>query len=129
MELHTGQVDVSNDLNLASAKAYLINGTSVLSNNTLGTGVLTSSLTTVGALASGSIANGFGTIATANTITGTTINGTTGINTGAGAGTQRIDATGNLVNIVDISASGYATISGSLGLGNTTAAEDRDILI
>ena len=30
----------------------MINGTSVLSNNTLGTGVLTSSLTTVGALAS-----------------------------------------------------------------------------
>ena len=60
----TGQVDVSNDLNLADTKAYLINGTSVLSNNTLGTGVLTSSLTTVGALASGSIANGFGTIST-----------------------------------------------------------------
>src|SRR5205823_2319952 len=48
---------------------------------------------------SGSIVSGFGTIATANTITGTTVNGTTGINSGAGAGTQRIDSSGNLVNI------------------------------
>ena len=56
---------------------------------------------------SGSIASGFGTITTANTITGTTINGTTGVNTGAGAGTQRIDASGQLINIADIVASGY----------------------
>ena len=39
----------------------------------------------------------------ASTVTGTTLNGTTGINTGAGAGTQRIDASGNLVNIGTIS--------------------------
>ena len=87
------------NLNLSTGKAYQIAGTSVLSATTLGTGVLTSSLTTVGALASGSIATGFGTISTANTITGTTLNGTTGINTGAGAGTQRIDSSGNLVSI------------------------------
>jgi hypothetical protein len=116
----TGMVDVSNDLNLASGKAYFINGTSVLNNNTLGTGVLTSSLTTVGALASGSIASGFGTIVTANTITGTTINGTTGINTGAVGGTQRIDSSGNLLNIGNLTGSGNvdmggtASISGSL---------------
>jgi len=56
-----------------------------------------------GALVAGSIASGFGTILTGNTITGTTINGTTGINTGAGAGTNRIDVNGNLVNIGTIS--------------------------
>ena len=94
-----GRVDVTTDLSLATGKAYLINGTSVLNATTLGSGVTASSLTGVGALASGSIASGFGTITTANTITGTTINGTTGINTGAGAGTQRITSAGNLTNI------------------------------
>jgi hypothetical protein len=51
-----------------------------------------------------------------------TVNATNGIYTGATAGTQRIDASGNLINIGNISASGYATVSGSLALGNTTAA-------
>jgi hypothetical protein len=95
----TNKVSSLGTLTLASGKTYQINGTDVLSATALGSGVTSSSLTTVGALASGSIASGFGTIATANTITGTTLNGTTGINTGATAGTQRIDASGNLVNI------------------------------
>jgi hypothetical protein len=66
-------------------------------------------LTGTGALTTGSIAAGFGTISTANTITGTTLNGTTGINTGAGAGTLRLDASGNLSNIGTIAASGAVT--------------------
>jgi len=99
----SGTVLSTGTLNLSTGKTYQINGTDVLSSTTLGTGVLTSSLTTVGALASGSIASGFGTIATANTITGTSLNGTTGINTGAVAGTQRIDSSGNLLNIGTIS--------------------------
>ncbi|MBI4034362.1 DUF2190 family protein, partial [Candidatus Saccharibacteria bacterium] len=53
----------------------------------------------------------FGTIDNADTITGTTINGTTGINTGAGAGTQRIDASGNLVNIGNLTGTGAVIIS------------------
>jgi hypothetical protein len=57
-----------------------------------------------------------GTIATGNTITGTTLNGTTGVNTGATAGTQRIDATGNLVNIGDITGTGAVIINTT---GNT----------
>jgi hypothetical protein len=60
---------------------------------------VTTAITGTGELATGSIASGFGTIETTNTVTGTTLNGTTGINTGAGAGTQRIDDSGNLVNI------------------------------
>lgn len=36
-----------------------------------------------------------GTITSASTVTGTVINGTSSINTGAGAGTQRIDVSGN----------------------------------
>lgn len=69
------------------------------------------SITTVGALASGTIAAGFGTISTSSTITGSTLNGTTGINTGAGAGTNRIDASGNLANIGSITASSSSAFS------------------
>ena len=81
-----------------------------------------------GALVAGSIASGFGTIATANTITGTTLNGTTGINTGAAAGTQRIDASGNLVNIGTITSglingqtiSSAANFTGTLAVATDT---------
>lgn len=43
----------SEHLNLASGKAYYINGTSVLSGSTLGSGVTASSLTSVGTISSG----------------------------------------------------------------------------
>ena len=107
----TGQVDVNNNLNLTTGNAYLINGTSVLNGTTLGPNIVNSSLAQVGVLASGSVTNGFGTISTANTITGTTLNGTTGVNTGATAGTQRIDASGNLVNIGNITGTGSIALS------------------
>jgi uncharacterized LabA/DUF88 family protein len=116
------KLDIAGSLNLSTGNAYNINSVSVLNTNTLGSGVLASSLTSTGALTGGSIASGFGTIATANTITGTTINGTTGINTGAVAGTQRIDSTGNLLNIGNLTLSG--AISGGTsysGSGNITS--------
>lgn len=43
----------SEHLNLASGKAYYINGTQVLSSNTLGSGVTSSSLTSVGTIGTG----------------------------------------------------------------------------
>jgi len=43
----------SENFNLASAKAYYVNGTSVLSSTTLGSGVTGSSLTSVGTIATG----------------------------------------------------------------------------
>jgi hypothetical protein len=43
----------SEHMNLASGKSYYINGTSVLSSSTLGSGVTTSSLTTVGTIGTG----------------------------------------------------------------------------
>lgn len=43
----------SEDMNLVSGKAYEINGTSVLNNTTLGSSVVTSSLTAVGTIATG----------------------------------------------------------------------------
>jgi hypothetical protein len=60
----------SEHMNLASGKAYYINGTSVLSSTTLGSGVTGSSLTSVGTIATG-VWNGT-TIAIANGGTGAT---------------------------------------------------------
>jgi hypothetical protein len=83
-------------LNIVSGDTYQINGTAVLSNNTLGTGVITASLTTVGALDSGSISTGFGAID----------NGTSNITTG---GIIKLDVDGSAEN-----AAGALT----LGAGN-----------
>ena len=55
----------SEDLNLLAGKVFEINGTTVLSNTTLGSGILNSSLTSVGTIATGvwngtNIASGYG---------------------------------------------------------------------
>ena len=64
----------SEDLNLLTGKVYEINGTSVLSGSALGTGILASSLTSVGTLSSltlGGALSGVTTLAAGNTtITG-----------------------------------------------------------
>ena len=49
----TGSWTSSENINLASGKDYKINGTSVLTNNTLGSGVTASSLTSVGTITTG----------------------------------------------------------------------------
>jgi hypothetical protein len=59
------------------------------------------------------------TIAASSTITGTTLNGTTGINTGATAGTQRIDSSGNLVNIGNLTTTGASTFTSTGSNGFT----------
>ena len=58
--------------NLASGKAYYINGNSVLNATTLGSGVTGSSLTSVGTLTSGTLGSGFTTVATSVGGTGLT---------------------------------------------------------
>jgi len=68
-----------------------------------------------------------------STVTGTTLNGTTGINTGASAGTQRIDASGNLVNIGTITSglingqtiSSTANFTGSLTVAGQITGQTR----
>ena len=55
----------SEHFNLASAKAYYVNGTSVLSNTTLGSGIINSSLTSLGTITTGvwngtTIGSGYG---------------------------------------------------------------------
>lgn len=62
----------SEDFNLVTGKIYEINGVSVLSATTLGSGVVNSSLTSVGTLTSGSLGVGFTTVAVARGGTGAT---------------------------------------------------------
>jgi hypothetical protein len=49
----TGDFDFSENVDIASGKTFKVNGTTVLSNNTLGSGVTSSSLTTLGTIATG----------------------------------------------------------------------------
>ncbi len=58
----TSSFDTAGNLNLASGAAYSIAGASVLNATTLGSNVVASSLTSVGALNGGSITSGFGAI-------------------------------------------------------------------
>jgi len=80
----------SEHLNVVSTKEYRINGTSVLSSNTLGSGVTASSLTSVGTIATG-VWNGT-TIAVAN--------GGTGL-TSAAQGTVLVANTANTYTALD----------------------------
>ena len=82
------------DIDLATTSESLkIAGTNVLTNNTLGSGVVTSSLTTVGALDSGSITSGFGNIDNgSSTIT------TTGAITGGSLVADNITIDGNTIS-------------------------------
>tara|TARA_R100000008_G_C3582683_1_gene169717 strand:- start:106 stop:2649 length:2544 start_codon:yes stop_codon:yes gene_type:complete len=49
----TGDFDFSENVDIASGKTFKVNGTTVLSNNTLGSGVTSSSLTSLGTIATG----------------------------------------------------------------------------
>ena len=57
-----GYLESSSGLSVATGEDFYVNGTSVLNATTLGSGVVSSSLTSVGALNGGSITIGFGDI-------------------------------------------------------------------
>ena len=92
----------SEHINLGSGKSYYINGTSVLSGSTLGSGVTASSLTSVGTLSGGALGTGFTAVAVAQGGTGLTSavsgllkgNGTT--YSAATAGTDYLDGNSTL---------------------------------
>lgn len=72
-----------------------------------------------GALNLGSALDVTGAVTGSSTITGTTLNGTTGINSGSGTGTLRIDSSGNLANIATTQFNGLTyTWPGSGGSSN-----------
>ena len=101
----------SEHLNLASGKAYYINGTSVLSSTTLGSGVTGSSLTSVGTIGTGTwngttIATGYGGTGqttytngqllignTAGSLTKTTLTAGTNVSISNGNGSITISST------------------------------------
>lgn len=108
VEIHDSGVDVQSGFD------YQINSTSVLNATTLGSGVVTSSLTTVGALNSGSIASDFGNIDIGDSsIDGGTITaGTAFVGTLSTAAQPNITSLGTLSSL---------TVSGTL-----TAQSDAD---
>lgn len=104
-------------LNIVSGDAFSIDGTSVLNATTLGTGVLTSSLTTVGILDSGSITSGFGSIDVgSSSIDGGTITASTAL-----GGTL---STASQPNITGVGTLGSLTISGNLTVDTNTLFVD-----
>ena len=119
LRLKRGDVDATEFNRLDGKDAALVD-----TNDAVATAITGS-----GALNAGSITAGFGTINNADTITGTTINGTTGINTGAGAGTQRIDASGNLVAIGNITGTGAVTLASTGGANALTLTSGSGTIV
>ena len=115
-----------------TGNTYKINGTEVLNSNTLGTNIVNSTLTKVGALNEGSITSGFGTIDTgSSTIT------TTGLISGGSLDIDHVVIDGTTIGHTDDTdlitlADGVVTVAGeisvtTLDIGGTnvtsTAAE------
>ena len=116
----TAYLDTSGNLNITGG--YSIAGTSVLSATTLGSGILSSSLTAVGALSSGSITTGFGAIDT----------GADAIVTTGTIGSAGLTAfTGNTLAINSISSTGDISIiatGGNVGIGTATPTQTLTVL-
>jgi hypothetical protein len=116
-------------LNLVSGDVFKINGTSVLSNDTLGSGVVNTSITSTGALNSGSITSGFGNIDVGgNNIDGGTITADTAlVGTLSTASQTNITSVGTLTSLTvsgdatfDTSLFFIDTTNGRVGLGTTS---------
>jgi hypothetical protein len=98
----------SEDFNLVTGKTFKINGTTVLSNNTLGSGVTTSSLTSVGTITTG----------TWNATTIATSKGGTGLTSFTSGGAVYATSTSALTTgTLPVSAGGTGVTS-STGTGN-----------
>jgi hypothetical protein len=82
----------SENINLATGKIYQINGTSVLSSTTLGSGVVTSSLTTVGTISSGTWQAGTVAVAYGGTGATTQSQARTNLGLAIGSDVQAYDA-------------------------------------
>ena len=111
----------SENLNVASGKVYKVNNTEVLSNNTLGSGVVNSSLTSVGTLTNLSVGN----VNSSGIVTAVTVNSTNGTITNltgtAGTITTFNSTNGTITNLnaTNINASGIVTATSGFS-GNVT---------
>jgi hypothetical protein len=127
---------LSEHLNIANGKSYRINGTDVLSSTTLGSGVVNSSLTSVGTLTNltvtntinGSVSGSAASLSTSHTFWGQTFNGTqdvsgnlTSVGNITGSSGITITAGGSNQSItLTPSGTGYTLLNGSVGIGNST---------
>ena len=134
----------SEHVNVVSGKEYKVNGTTVLTNNTLGSGVTASSLTSVGTLNSGSIASGFGNIDIGtNTFTGNgssltdvdavTLEGQDGDHyldygnfTNTPTNLSEFNNDENFITLNDLSASGDLSYNSSTGEFSVTTYKSTD---
>ena len=141
---------LSEHINIASGKVYRINGNDVLSSTTLGSGIVNSSLTSVGTLTNltvtntinGSVSGSAGSLSGTYTFWGQNFNGTqnvsgnlTSVGNITGTGGITITAGGSNQNVVlTPSGTGYTLLNGSVGIGNSTpnnkltiqAGDDKD---
>jgi len=101
----SGQVNFAGDVNVATGKVYEINNVSVLSNTTLGSSVVTSSLTSVGTIATG----------TWNATTIAVNKGGTGLTSYAVGDIVYASASTTLTKLAGV-ATGNALISGGVGV-------------
>jgi len=120
----TGTTTVNNDLNIATGKTYKINGATVLSATSLGTGVTGSSLTSVGTIGTGvwngtSVTTAYGgTGLTSAPATGTLLygSGSTALNTlAAGSNGQILVLSGGVPTWGSVPATG---VSGIVAVAN-----------
>jgi hypothetical protein len=128
----------SEHLNLASGKAYYINGTSVLSGTTLGSGVTSSSLTSVGTITSGTWSGSFGAVSgenltnlTAGNLSGTIPSSVMGNSfqvTGE-SGDNTVTANSTATVIDSVTASGTLAIEYTLRLTQGTKRRLSKILV
>ena len=138
----------SEHVDLAAAKEYRIAGTKVLDATSLGSAVVSSSLTSVGTLTSGTLGSGFTTVGTSvggtgqttytdgqlligktdGTLAKATLTASTGVTITNGDGTITISATGSggTVTSVDVSGGTGLTSSGGPITGSGTITVDLD---
>jgi hypothetical protein len=115
----------SEDFNLVTGKVYEINGVTVLSSSALGSGVTSSSLTSVGTLTSGSLGTGFTAVAVAQGGTGATDAATARTNLGLAIGTNVQAADGTLTALAGVTVAAdkliYATGSDAFSTTDLTS--------
>tara|TARA_Y100000296_G_scaffold77042_1_gene98230 strand:- start:321 stop:1841 length:1521 start_codon:yes stop_codon:yes gene_type:complete len=119
-------------IDLVTGDTFAINSTDVLNATTLGSAVVTSSLTTVGALDSGSITSGFGSVDVGSSTISTTGTVTTGaISAGGGltfTGANPDIIGGDTDGILAITADTATNQGGNIWLyGNTHSTKAQDI--